>query len=107
MKYLSLSIVFVLAAFAGQAQALSLAPPLVCTAANAQTDECVVRAACGATQDQLTELVSRQWTLKNRLVSPTLTKEQTRRLNKRINKHDRAIARLRARYSRCKARALS
>ena len=109
LKSLSLSLVFVLAAVAGQAQAqnLTIAQPLVCNGANAQTEDCIVRAACVETQDRLTELVGNQWALQNQLLSPTLTNKETRRLNKRIAKHDRAIARVRARYNRCKAKALS
>lgn len=107
MKYVTLSLAFFAAGLAGQAQAFDMAIPLNCNGANAQTDSCKIQAQCWETQERLSGLVGSQWDLHTALLQEDITDVERRRFKKRIRKHDRAIARVRARYNRCKSKALS
>lgn len=108
MKYLTLSLAFFIAVFAGQAHALTLAEPVTCTSANAQTDVCKIQASCGGLQDQLTRMIGQKWALENRLILPeggSYTPAQ-RIAARQLTSLDRAISSLRAAYNRCAARAV-
>lgn len=109
MKNIALGITLLAAAFAGQAQALSLAPPLVCTAANAQTNECKVQAACGHWQDQLVDLIGQAWSLQNQLILPeggSYTKKQQRQA-RQLKRVERGTDRVRRRLQSCTRKALA
>ena len=96
------------AAVAMPAQALSFQPRPVCTAANAQTDECKIEASCGHLIDKIRDVITRAWDLQNELVlfeEGSYTAKQVRQ-QEQLRRLDRSRDRLQRRLDKCSAKAV-
>lgn len=107
--FLLAAAVFLAAAVAMPAQALSFQPRPVCTAANAETDECKIEASCGHLIDKIRAAITRWWDLENELIryeDGSYTEKQVRQ-QEQLRRLGRSADRLQRRLAKCSAKAIS
>ena len=107
--FLLAAALFLAAAVAMPAQALSFQPRPVCTAANAETDECKIEASCGHLITKIRDVITQWWFLENELIryeDGSYTEKQLRQ-QEQLRRLGRSEDRLRRRLAKCEAKALA